>query len=196
MLQLIRARPVLLLPCLVLALGCNEIDLSALVEGGNAVIAEKPEGWESLDDAESASRLYYQFVDARGRVRFVERMADVPEQWRANVGFVKMAVPPPLSPGDAARARKSSAAPRPAIASAAPESEILLYSAEWCGACKKAKRYLSRNGIDYDERNVDTRRYADELVEKTGRRSIPVIDVDGRVFTGFDPGAYDSLIAS
>jgi glutaredoxin len=194
MTQPIRSRLALLLVCLVPALACNEIDLVALAGDQDAITLETPEGWESIEDAESASRLYYQFVDAKGRVRFVERMDDVPEQWRANVGFVKMAVPPPLSPGDAARTRKASVGSRPTVVASAPSSEIILYSAEWCGACKKAKRYLSRNGVDYEERNVDMPRYADELVQKTGRRSIPVIDVDGRVFTGFDPGAYDRLI--
>ncbi len=193
MAKLLRFQFVLLLPCLVLALACNEIELGSLTGGTESASAEKPEGWESLEDPDSGSRLYYQFVDERGRVRFVERMGDVPEQWRAGVGFVKMAMPPPLSPGDAARARQTSLASRPSSVRP-PTREIILYSAEWCGACKKAKRYLSRNGIDYDERDVDTRRYADELVQKTGRRSIPVLDVDGRVFTGFDPSAYDRLI--
>jgi len=190
----------MLVPLLLLSAACDEGDLATLTgDAETSVTAEKPEGWESLDDAASASRLYYQFVDASGRVRFVERMDDVPEQWRAAVGFVKMAVPPPLSPGDAARAREASVASQTRYAATettATATEIVLYSAEWCGACKKAKRYLSRNGVDYEERNVDTKRWAKELVQKTGRRSIPVIDVEGRVFTGFDPGAYDDLISS
>jgi glutaredoxin len=78
--------------------------------------------------------------------------------------------------------------------SAPTQSEIILYSAEWCGAYKNAKRYLSRNGIAYEERNADSPHHTNELAQKTGRRSIPVIDVDGRMFTGFDPDAYDSLL--
>ena len=45
-----------------------------------------------------AKRLYYQFIDGKGRVRFVERLSDVPEKWRQRVGFVEMDSAPPLSP--------------------------------------------------------------------------------------------------
>lgn len=156
-----------------------------------AITAERPAGWKSLEDPDAGSRLYYQFVDAAGRVRFVERIDDVPAQWRANVGFVKLPVPPPLSPGDAARARSQlAAAPR---ASSAAAADIVLYSAEWCGACRKAKRYLAKNDVPYEERDVDDPRVADELVRKTGTRSIPVLDVGGRVYSGFSPDAYDEL---
>jgi glutaredoxin-like YruB-family protein len=79
----------------------------------------------------------------------------------------------------------------PAVA-AGPQ--VVLYSAEWCGACRKAKRYLSRKGIDYEERDVDDPAVAAELLRKTGSRSIPVIDVGGRVLTGFSAGSYDALI--
>lgn len=118
-----------------LILGCDTVTATR-----DAATAARPEGWESLEDEGQAVRLYYQFVDERRQVRFVETLEDVPEALRAGVGFVKMAVPPPLSPGDAARAR------------AAP-------------------------------------------VEKTGQRAIPVIDVGGRILTGFNAAGYDRLIA-
>ena len=35
---------------------------------------------------------------------------------------------------------------------------------------------------------------ANELMRKTGQRSIPVLDVDGRVYSGFSPGAYEDLL--
>lgn len=148
---------------------------------------------------QSASRLYYQFVDERGRVRFVERLDDVPGASRVGVGFVKLDVPPPLTPGDAARARetqiaRAGATRRVSTGASASAPAVILYSADWCGACRKAKRHLARRGVDHEERDVDDPQVAAELLRKTGRRSIPVIDVGGRVVTGFSPGAYDALI--
>jgi glutaredoxin len=203
-----RFLPIALALALALSPPACEVPGAAPSEAGEetAATAARPEGWESLDDESAASRLYYQFVDEQRRVRFVERIEDVPEKWRANVGFVKMAVAPPLSPGDAARARAKQVASRPAptrtvatapSAARAPRApSIVLYSAEWCGACKKAKRHLARRGVDYDERNVDYPEYAEELRRKTGRKSIPVLDVDGRVITGFNASSYDQLIGS
>ena len=70
----------------------------------------------------------------------------------------------------------------------------MLYSAEWCGACKKAKRYLGRNGIEFEERDIDQPRHAAALLRLTGRRAVPVIDVGGRVLTGFSAKGYDALM--
>jgi glutaredoxin 3 len=159
--------------------------------------AERPEGWQSIEDESSATRLYYQFVSEKGQVRFVERLEDVPEPLRASVGFVKLDVPPPLSPGDAARARRAQrqqgGSARVASASGA-SAGVVLYSAEWCGACKKAKRYLARKGVDYEERDVDDPQHAEELLRRTGQRGIPVIDVGGRILTGFSSRSYDALL--
>ena len=71
---------------------------------------------------------------------------------------------------------------------------IIVYYADWCGACRKAKRYLTQKGVDFEIRNVDNPSVAAELRSKTGARSIPVIDVGGRILTGFSPAALDALI--
>lgn len=189
----------LLGPIVVACLGCDAArDLWEGVGGEveATATAERPEGWESLEGDAAALRLYYQFVDVARRVRFVERLEDVPEPLRATVGFVKLDVPPPLSPGDAARVRRErrEGSGVTAVTASTGTSQIVLYSAEWCGACRKAKRYLSRRGIDYEIRDVDDPHHAAELKRRTGSRAVPVIDIDGRMLTGFSASAYDALI--
>ena len=141
---------------------------------------------------DAAQRLYYQFVDDRGQVRFVERLEDVPGQWRERVGFVEMIAPPPLAPGDARRTRDTRLASATRAAAAAPT--VILYSADWCGWCRKAKAYLDRKRVPYEVRDVDIPAVMAELVEKTGKRGIPVFEVDGRILTGFDPAGVDRLL--
>lgn len=146
-----------------------------------------------------AKRMYYQFVDARGGVRFVERIEDVPAQWRARVGFVEMDSPPPLSPVMAQNTRDErfqEVADKYRNIMPQKSAQVVLYSAEWCGWCKKAKRHLDRKGVDYDLRDIDRPKYLEELVAKTGQKGIPVLDVDGKVVTGFSPERYDELIRS
>lgn len=193
--MLVRAVPLLAL----LLLGCDVVSAvrERVVDGAvEPATRAAPEGWESLEDESASLRLFYQFVDARGQVRFVETLDDVPEALRATVGFVKMEAPPPLSPGDAARARAAQLEKRgpTRVAKAGGGSAIVLYSAEWCGACKKAKRYLSQRGVDYEVRDIDQPRWADELLRRTGQRAIPVLDVGGRILTGFSAKGYDRLI--
>jgi len=186
----------ILLPLVALcvaALGCDAI--GELRDRVLPAAAERPEGWQSLEGDAAAQRLYYQFVDASRRVRFVERLEDVPEAQRATVGFVKTSVPPPLSPGDAARARRAQRAGHTAAGAAASgPARVVLYSAEWCGACRKAKRHLTRRNVDFEVRDIDQPRNADELLRKTGARAIPVLEVDGSMLTGFSAGSYDELL--
>jgi glutaredoxin len=174
----------------------GEPDAEAQAASEPAAAEARPAGWESLDAESSATRLYYQYVDARNQVRFVERLEDVPQAWRPRVGFVKMSSPPPLSPGDASRTRAAQLKTGGAVVGHpnAP-GRVVLYSATWCGACRKAKRYLDRQGIAYEERDVDNPHHAAELVRKTGQRGIPVLEVRGRIMTGFSEQGYDRLIA-
>ena len=191
------AIPSFLLLGAVLLAGCDFV--SVVRDGATQAAAERPEGWESLEDEGSALRLYYQFVNEQRQVRFVETLEDVPQAVRASVGFVKMAVPPPLSPGDAARARSAQLKQRGGVRvakSSAGGPAVVLYSADWCGACRKAKRYLGKKGIDFEERDIDDPRWTEELLRKTGRRAIPVIEVGGRILTGFSVSSYDALLRS
>jgi len=154
----------------------------------------------SLGPEHASKRLYYQFVDDKGRVRFVERLADVPEAWRERVGFVEMDTPPPLSPmmaqatRDAKYAHVAQRVRQQQLGSREASRQIVLYSADWCGWCKRAKSHLDAKGINYVIRDIDEARYLNELVSKTGQKGIPVLDVGGKIVTGFSPERYDALI--
>lgn len=160
---------------------------------------------DSIGGAE-AMRVYYQFVDDKGGVHFVDRLGDVPEAWRSRVGFVEMDRPPPLTPAearaswslsDAETVRALAANPPPARATGAgarQATSVKLYNAVWCGYCTKARRHLDREGIDYEIRDVDIPAVAAELRNKTGRGGVPVLDYDGRVLRGYQKQQYDAAI--
>lgn len=176
--------------------GCDRISLpnpQSLLGGG----AERPEASSDLESLESgkATQIYYQFIDDRQRVRFVTSLDLVPEAWRDRVGHVEMEQAPPMSPQDMQRivaARNARYATRSAQQKRGPE--IVIYSADWCPACVRAKRYMDGEGIEYEERNVDQPRYKDELIRVSGGRSIPVIQVDGNVLRGFSAQRLDQMI--
>ena len=174
--------------------GCD----ASLELGGASASAERPEGWQSIEAEEASMRLYYQFVDAQRRVRFVERLEDVPEPLRATVGFVKLDVPPPLSPGQAAAVRQSASGTwrtspggkrgsygRPGSCSTRPSGAgpAARPSATWTGVASptKSATWTSPAG----PRSCSA---------PTGARAVPVIEVDGRVLTGFSSTSYDALL--
>jgi glutaredoxin len=147
---------------------------------------------------DSATRIYYQFIDTQGRVRFVERLGDIPAQWRDRAGFVEMDAPPPLSPMDAqqTRANRYAGTPTRAVSRPSTPGALLFYTADWCPWCRKAKAHMDREGIDYEPRDIDDPAMLAELVQKTGQQGVPVFDVGGRILTGFDPDRLGQLIAS
>jgi glutaredoxin len=155
---------------------------------------------------DSSMRIYYQFVDNRGRVQFVERLTDVPAEWRDRVGFVEMNQPPPLSPQEARRTWRVSADRTAEILLASARStgfrgsggrqdvDVVLYSATWCGWCTKARAHLDREGIQYELRDVDNDAVGQELRDKTGRGGVPVLDFSGEILRGYSPAQYDRAI--
>jgi mycoredoxin len=60
-----------------------------------------------------------------------------------------------------------------------------MYSAPWCGDCRRAKLFLRERGIAFREVNVEEEPDAEDLVMRVndGRRKIPTFAVDGRYFS-------------
>lgn len=56
-------------------------------------------------------------------------------------------------------------------------SEITMYGAEWCSDCRRSKKFLDSNGVDYNYIDVEADESASEKVIEIngGVRSIPVI---------------------
>ena len=66
--------------------------------------------------------------------------------------------------------------------------KVEVYSAVWCPWCTKVKDFLKQNNVAFMEKDVDAdQKYAEELVEKSGQRGIPVTVIDGKnVIVGYD----------
>jgi glutaredoxin-like YruB-family protein len=77
------------------------------------------------------------------------------------------------------------------------DSQVIIYSAVWCGFCHAAKDYLDKIGVKYDDRDVEADpKYATECVDKSGQRGIPVLDINGKIIVGFDRPAIDAALAN
>ena len=148
----------------------------------------------------STKRTYYQFVDEQGSVRFVDSLEGVPAAQRATAGRVEMASAPPTTPADRRADLERRKARARAVLAANParraSDDVVLYYADWCGYCRKAKSHLDGRGVDYDLRNVDQPAIMAELQSKTGSGSIPVIEVGEHLIRGYDPRRMDRLIAA
>jgi glutaredoxin len=141
---------------------------------------------------------YWRYSESNGSVRFVQSLAEVPESARASAQRIEASLQRP-----APSARPAARPARPARARAAPEPEprraeaatVVVYTTSWCGWCRKTLAWLDERGVDYENRDIERNpAWAAELQRKTGSQSIPVVDVDGRIVRGFDPGTLARLL--
>ena len=67
-------------------------------------------------------------------------------------------------------------------------NNVIVYSTNSCPWCVKAKDFLKQNNVKYEERNAqENPKYAEELFEKSGGGSVPVLDINGTIIIGFNP---------
>ena len=56
-----------------------------------------------------------------------------------------------------------------------------------CPYCVTLKEFLKMNNIEFEEIDVSKDEKAkEELVKKTGRMEVPVIEIEGEIVVGFD----------
>ena len=84
-----------------------------------------------------------------------------------------------------------------------PEAtSVIMYSAAWCGVCKKARKFMQKEGIPFVEHDIEKdQSAAQELAQKSKRQGIklggvPVFDIGGQMMGGFDPNRLKQLIAN
>lgn len=64
---------------------------------------------------------------------------------------------------------------------------IKIYTTPTCVYCKMAKEFFGKNNIAYEEHDVlKDRKAREEMVQKSHQLGVPVIDINGEIFVGFD----------
>ena len=64
---------------------------------------------------------------------------------------------------------------------------VIVYTADWCGYCERAKTLLRQREIPFEEVNVDREPgFRSRLMEMTGRMTVPQILIGGAPIGGFD----------
>lgn len=171
---------------------------------------------------DEAENLLFSYVDMRGEPVSVGSVAEVPESVRERVLVVDLSKSPAERQADRyaffvnLNARnpdgsyevttvsrynpaRSRAAPAPAMD--VPEDAVIVYSAVWCGFCKKAKRWLKQKGVPFIERDVEKTPGAQAELSRKLRAArlqsggVPVIDWAGELVVGFDQRRLERLLA-
>ena len=72
---------------------------------------------------------------------------------------------------------------------------MVVYTAPWCGWCRRTLAHLDARNVTYVNKDIEASpANRDELIRKTGRTSIPVVDIEGELIRGHDPARIDALL--
>jgi len=82
-------------------------------------------------------------------------------------------------------------------------AKVTIYSRSWCSFCKRAKDLLENKGIAYTSIDIEEQpEKRDEMIERTGRTSVPQIFINDQAIGGCDDlfslhaaGDLDTLLA-
>jgi len=124
----------------------------------------------------------YRWTDAQGRVHFGDRppagAASEPVEVRVNSYRAPQIVRP--APTAQGKAR-------------AGQRRVVMYSAAWCGVCKRARAYFRAHGIPYVEYDVETSARGRADFRRLGGRGVPVILVGEARMNGFSARHFEQL---
>ncbi|HEX3028705.1 MAG TPA: glutaredoxin family protein [Clostridia bacterium] len=74
---------------------------------------------------------------------------------------------------------------------------IKVYSTPTCPWCTVAKNYLTSKNVSFEDVDVSQNRDAAmEMIQKSGQRGVPVIDINGNIIVGFDQKTIDKLLSA
>ncbi|MDO8664783.1 MAG: glutaredoxin domain-containing protein [Candidatus Liptonbacteria bacterium] len=65
--------------------------------------------------------------------------------------------------------------------------KVTIYTTPSCVYCRMAKDFFQKNSVKYVELNVvHDEKAREDMIKKSRQLGVPVIDVDGEIFVGFD----------
>jgi glutaredoxin len=215
-----RNRCALAVACLLSALGCPKPSTSS--DGGPSAVLPAQLAFTGTED-----HFLFSYVDAAGNVKSVDKLADVPVDRRKNLMVVDLSKSPEERQSDryvffsdatvkdpegrfvaaaVSRYQPTSATPAGTAADTftadTQSKDVVVYSAEWCGYCKKTKAFLKQKGIPFRERDVEKDTGADRELQAKARKAgvrvsgVPVTDFMGELVMGFDQARLERLIGT
>lgn len=72
---------------------------------------------------------------------------------------------------------------------------VKIYTTPTCIYCKMTKEFFGKNNVQYQELNVASDEKArEDMINKSHQLGVPVIDVDGEIFVGFNKAELEKAL--
>jgi glutaredoxin len=73
------------------------------------------------------------------------------------------------------------------------QDNVVMYSASWCGYCRKARNYFKAKGIPFIEYDIEKSRAAAKRHKKMGASGVPVILYRDKRMNGFSEAGFERI---
>ena len=120
----------------------------------------------------------YKWVDESGKVHFSDKKPDegLSEQVEVQVNSIDTIS---ISASDFLERRE--------------RRKVVMYSAAWCGYCKKARRYFQQQGIPFKEYDIEESRKGQRDYAKLNGTGVPIIFVGQKRMQGFRAERFQAI---
>jgi len=69
--------------------------------------------------------------------------------------------------------------------------QVKIYTTPTCIYCRMAKEFFKKNNVAYEEYDVaNDDRAREDMIQKSHQMGVPVIDIGGEIFVGFNPREF------
>lgn len=76
----------------------------------------------------------------------------------------------------------------------ADANTVKMFTTTWCGFCKGTKRYLDNKGVAYEEIDIEQfPEYGERIEKETGFRTVPTLEIEGKLYVNPSRQEMDSL---
>ncbi len=120
----------------------------------------------------------YKWIDADGNVQFSD---SAPKNQAAKE--IKLEINSVSTP-------KISNNPNPTSTS----KKVVIYTTDWCGYCKKAKKFMRKNRIAFTEYDIEKSARGKREYQRLNGHGVPLIVVGDKTLSGFSPASLMALL--
>ncbi len=120
----------------------------------------------------------YKWIDADGNVQFSD---SAPKNQAAKE--IKLEINSVSTP-------KISNNPNPSTTS----KKVVIYTTDWCGYCKKAKKFMRKNRIAFTEYDIEKSARGKREYQRLNGHGVPLIVVGDKTLSGFSPASLMALL--
>jgi glutaredoxin len=124
---------------------------------------------------------FYKWIDEKGVTHYSEAPPPTGQSETINMELAPATEAAPPAPKFEYTPAKSS-------------KSVVIYTAQWCGICTSAKRYMREHSIRFTEYDIEKSAKGQADYRRMNGQGVPILMVDGKRMNGFTPAGLEAML--